>query len=243
MNMMASAASPVRPTGPQVRPTGWWYAATIGLFLVAVGVAVLLLAGGVREARNTGREATRVVIGQDATLTFDESQSLTLYLVGPVQIMDESQIPQLIDDLGVSVRSQASGAELALAPYDSNDFMSRDSSGFQQVALLTFRVEQAGDYTISSRLLSGFTEFDAQLVVTPSPFRPLARRAILALTVLALGAIASLIATITLAVNRGRSKRASRAAVWGPSSVAPRPFIIPPPPPGYGPADTDSSPF
>lgn len=224
--------------------------ATLGLFAVGVVVAVGLLAGGVREARGTTKEATKVIPGRTSAVTFDRAESYTLYFVGPVQVRSRSEIPALAAEIGAQLRPVGSATTIVMEPYRNNDFSQRDSNGYQQIAISTFHIDTPGDYVFTSGNLAGLSEFDAQLVISPSPFRPLARNAVLALIVVVTTAILSGISTTALALSRRRNRRAQHAALvassrnppgwpgsvnspgggWIGSGSTP---IVPPPPPGY----------
>ena len=229
-----------------VKPTASWYLLTLGIGLAGLVVAGFLLTGGVKEARGIGSEATFIEIGTDSTITADHPQSFTLYYAGPEQVQTQSEVPDLVDRLGIRL-VDAAGREVEMQPYEGSAGISRGGRvAAQQVALTTFRLEEEGDYTFSSTRLADVGQFDAQLVVSPSPFRPLARRAWQALGAVVGFGIASIIATVALAVTRRRNRVAARmsyrpsyttASRGGPAAMgwsggAP---IIPPPPPGYGP--------
>lgn len=225
--------------------------------MLALVVAGARLVDGVREARSTTREATQVVIGRTSPVTFDRRESFTVYYFGPQQVSDASDVPDLAQRLATGLRPVGGGAPVGMEPYGgSTGIQSR--GGLQQVAIATFRIDQPGDYVVTSNPITGVGPFDGQLILTPSPFRPLARGALIAGAFLAAGTVLSLVSTIALAVTRGRSKRAVGARLvpalvpgsqWDPVGSAPwlpgpvRPGaahaapIVPPPPPGYGPRD------
>jgi len=247
---------------PSATPSAGWYAATLGIGAAALVVAVVMLVGGVREARSTGSEATRVDLGQPSPVTFDHADSFTLSYIGPVQVDTADQVAAFAARIGAELRPERGGDAVVMAPYEGSSGLTRGRYGEQQVSLATFHIDQPGTYTMTSSSLAGVDEFDAQLVVATSPYRPLKRGAVLALVTLGVGTVVSLVASVALGVTRSRSRKAIALAFgagspggrppggWPPpgagqagpgaGSGAPPgwygpPPIIPPPPPGYGP--------
>jgi len=240
---MIAAAGP-----PRVRPSGWWYLATVGIFVLGALVAAGLVIGGFRSARRVADEITSIEPGGSGPVTFEEPGSFTLYYAGPEQATTIADVRRLQADAEPELRPSGGGAAILLRPYESTvGIIDADEEGNQVVAMSTFTVTRAGDYTLTVDEIEGVSPMLARVIVGKSFYAPLARGAIAAVVALGVGALFSLVATIALAVTRGRAKRARPPGPpsWppapgpfaGPSGPTP-PILLPRPPPGYGPPDS-----
>jgi hypothetical protein len=244
-----AAPPPVRPPAPPpVRPSAWWYLATIGIAVVGLVVAIGLLVNGVRSARRVANEVTSVEPGQSGLVTFEGPGSFTLYYAGPPKAVTAADMRSLARDVQADLRPKGGGPPVVMRPYENEQLGITTTSDGQVVALSTFSIPAAGDYVLRTDRIRGVDSGEARIVVGKSLYRPLARGAIAALVAIAVSAVLSLVATIALAVTRGRAKRARTSGLppppgpWGGAPVWPTappqwtgpPPIIPPPPPGYG---------
>ena len=241
---------PLPPAGARpapVRPSGWWYVATIGIAGVGIVVAVVLFANGVRSARTVASEITSVEPGEQGLVTFESAGSFTLYYAGPTKVTVTDDMRTLERDVAADLRPEGGGAPVAMAPYESELGITRTPEG-QVVALSTFSIPGPGTYVLQTDPIEGVSPTESRIIVGKSLYAPLARGAILALVAIGISAVLSIVASIALALTRGRAKRAAREQGWGgPWSQGPGPAwsaappewtgpppIIPPRPPGYG---------
>jgi hypothetical protein len=129
-----------------------------------------------------------------------------------------------------------------MQPYENAGLGITTVANGQVVALSTFSIDAPGDYTLRTDAIDGIPSRDSRIVVGKSLYAPLAKGAVAALAAIGISAMLSVIATIALAVTRGRAKRARDRPDWGPGPQWPEgpsnwigpPPIVPPPPPGYG---------
>jgi hypothetical protein len=233
---------------PPLRPSAWWYLATIGIAVVGLVVAIGLLVNGVRSARRVANEVTSVEPGQSGLVTFEGPGSFTLYYAGPPKAVTAADMRSLASDVQADLRPRGGGPAVSMHPYENEQLgISTTADGQQVVALSTFSIPQAGDYVLRTDRVQGVDSSEARIVVGKSLYQPLARGAIAALVAIAVSAVLSLVATIALAVTRGRARRSrtnppAPPGPWGGAPVWPSapprwsgpPPIIPPPPPGYG---------
>ena len=244
-----AAQPPLRPPGPPpLRPSGLWYLATIGIAVVGLVVGIGLLVNGVRSARRVANEVTSVEPGQSGLVTFEAPGSFTLYYAGPPKAVVAADMRALASDVQADLRPKGGGAPVVMHPYENEQLGITTTSEGQVVALSTFSIDHAGDYVLRTDRIDGVDSSEARIVVGKSLYQPLARGAIAALVAIGASAVLSLVATIALAVTRGRSKRSRGVpppppgGPWGGAPVWPTsppqwsgpPPIIPPPPPGYG---------
>jgi hypothetical protein len=221
--------------------------ATIGIAVVGLVVAVGLLVNGVRSARRVASEVTSVEPGQSGLVTFEAPGSFTLYYAGPPKAVVAADMRALARDVQADLRPRRGGPAVVMHPYENEQLGITTTADGQVVALSTFSIQQAGDYVLRTDPIRGVDSSEARIVVGKSLYQPLARGAIAALISIAVSAVLSLVATIALAVTRGRAKRArtnppSPPGPWGGAPVWPTappqwagpPPIVPPPPPGYG---------
>ncbi len=243
---------------PPVRPSAWWYAATVGVALLGLAVAIALLVDGFRGVRRTGQEVTRIGLDSSGTVTFEHPDSFTLYYVGPRVATTEADVRAVAAQIDPILRPAGGGGAVPMRPYEgTQSIVNRPQEGYQLVPLRTFTITRAGDYLLEAGSVEGVTSERAELVVSKSLIAPLARGALWALVAAGLGGLISLVATVALAVTRGRNKRQQRppwpgrpppgpwppAGQWQPAGAwpsppgwpGPPPGPVPPPPPGYGP--------
>ncbi len=232
---------PVPTAGPgrrPVRPSGWWYLAVGGLAVASLVAGVALVVAGYRRAESTGREYTRIALGEEGIVTFDRTGDYTLAYEGPVRAVTEADVARLAAELDVSLEPVGGGPPVPLRPYEGlNDV--RDG-GYQAVPVQTFSIDRVGDYRLSCALVDDVDPERAGVSVGRSVYGELGRGALAALVTTSIGLVVTLVAGIALAVTRGRAKRRLPPSAWlgGPSPPAPAragPPIVPPPPPGYGP--------
>jgi hypothetical protein len=237
---------PARVPPAPVRPSGGWYLATVGIAAVGIAVAIGLFANGVRSARTVASEVTSVEPGDTGLVTFESGGSFTLYYAGPHKVTVQADMRTLEQDVGAELRPEGGGAPVPMAPYESELGITRTAEG-QVVALSTFTIPGPGTYELRTDTVDGISPTESRIIVGKSLYAPLARGAILALVAIGISAVLSLVASIALALTRGRAKRAAQDQTWGgpwgqgpawsaapPEWTGPPP-IIPPRPPGYGP--------
>lgn len=240
--------------GQAVRPSGWWYLAVGGLAVASVLAGVVLLVNGFRRAESTGREYTRVALGEEGIVTFDRPGDYTVAYEGPTQAVTEADVARLAEELDVSLEPVGGGPPVPLRPYEGlNDFREGPN---QAVPVQTFSIERLGDYRLSCAVIDDVDPQRAGVSVGRSFYRELGRGAVAALVVTSIGLVVTVVAGIALAVTRGRAKRRLPPRGWAgpPSGPAGPPGwpgasptwpgappgwggspIVPPPPPGYGP--------
>jgi hypothetical protein len=230
---------------PPLRPSAWWYLATIGIAVVGLVVAVGLVVNGVRSARRVANEVTSVEPGQSGLVTFEAAGSFTLYYAGPHKAAVQADMRSLARDVQADLRPKGGGASVPMHPYENEQLGITDTPQGQVVALSTFSIDAPGDYVLRTDPIEGVPSSESRIVVGKSLYKPLARGAVMALVAIGISAALSLVATIALAVTRGRAKRSRAGAPGGPRWAEPvwpdappqwtgPPPIIPPPPPGYG---------
>jgi hypothetical protein len=236
-----------------VRPSAWWYLATIGIAVLGLVIGIALIVNGVRSARQVANEVTSVEPGQSGLVTFEAPGSFTLYYAGPPKAFAASDMRALARDVMAELRPKGGGPRVPMHPYENEQLGITTTSEGQVVALSTFSIARAGDFVLRTDKVEGVPSSESRIVVGKSLYQPLAHGAIAALVAVSISAVLSLVGTIALAVTRGRAKRAARADApgpWGPSVGGPwggapawpeappqwvgPPPIIPPPPPGYG---------
>jgi len=254
----------VHPTvAPPVRPSAWWYAATIGIGFVGLLVAVGLLVNGFRGLQRTGREVTTVALGSSGPVTFEEPDSFTLYYAGPIVVRSGADMRAMEAELDATLRPEGGGPAVPMRPFEGTSGIFNDAqNGSQAVALRTFTIRRAGTYTLTVGTVAGVSGDRGNVIVGKSVYAPLARGALWAAGVAAVAGVLALVATIALAVTRGRAKRQRRPpwpggpppwpgapppwpgppppGAWPPAvaGTGPAPgWPVPPPPPGYGPAE------
>jgi hypothetical protein len=243
---MAVPAAPA-PSAP-VRPSGWWYLATLGIAGVGLVVAIGLFANGVRSSRQVASEITSVEPGQSGLVSFEGAGDFTLYYAGPLKVVTAADMRVLEQEVGADLRPEAGGEPVPMQPYENETFGIGGNGQEQVVALSTFSIPAAGTYRLRTNEIEGISSTESRIIVGKSLYAPLARGAILALATIGLTAVLSAIASIALAVTRGRAKRARAdpdpwgGGPWGQAPAWPDappqwtgpPPIIPPRPPGYG---------
>jgi hypothetical protein len=241
-------ALPSPPAAPApVRPSGWWYAATIGIAGLGVVLALGLFVNGVRSAREVASEITSVEPGQSGLVSFESGGDFTLYYAGPQQVVGREDMRVLEREVGADLRPEGGGAPVVMEPYENETFGISSTGGEQVVALSTFSIPAAGTYELRTNVVDGVSSTESRIIVGKSLYAPVARGAILALVAVGISGVLSLVATVALAVTRGRAKRAQAESrpgggPWGQTVAWPEapptwsgpPPIIPPHPPGYG---------
>ena len=111
-------------------------------------------------------------------------------------------------DVAADLRPEGGGAPVAMAPYESELGITRTAEG-QVVALSTFSIPGPGTYVLQTDPIDGISPTESRIIVGKSLYAPLARGAILALVAIGISAVLSIVASIALAVTRGRAKRAA----------------------------------
>jgi hypothetical protein len=235
--------APVAPA--PLRPSGWWYLATTGIAALGLVVAVALIVNGVRSARQVAEEVTSVEPGQSGLVTFESAGSFVLYYAGPPKAVVEADMRELARDVDADLRPETGGAPVSMQPYESVELGITDTPDGQVVALSTFSIDVPGTYLLRTDAIDGISPTESRIVVGKSLYAPLAEGAILALLAVGASAVLSVVATIALAVTRGRAKRARDRDVGPPLGQGPPgwpappgqwsgpPPIVPPRPPGY----------
>ena len=218
----ARSAPPAGVRPAPVRPSGWWYVATIGIAGVGIVVAVVLFANGVRSARTVASEITSVEPGEQGLVTFESAGSFTLYYAGPTKVTVTDDMRTLERDVAADLRPEGGGAPVrdgALRERAGHHADGRGPGGGAQHVLdpgsghlrAADRPDRRGSRPPKSRIIVG-----------KSLYAPLARGAILALVAIGISAVLSIVASIALALTRGRAKRAAREQGWG-GAVGPGP--------------------
>jgi len=221
-----------------------------GLAIASLLAGVVLLVVGFRRAESTGREYTRIALGEEGIVTFDRAGDYTLFYEGPLQAVTEADVARLAAELDVSLEPVGGGPPVPLAPYEGlNDL--RDGPN-QAVPVQTFSIDRLGDYRLSCAVIADVDPQRAGVSVGRSVYGELGQGAFAAVVVTSIGLVVAVVAGVALAVTRGRNKRRLPSPGrpgpppgWGappPGWPAGTPApgrgtapIVPPPPPGYGP--------
>lgn len=251
------AAPPFTAPRPNVQPSRKWYVATLGIAAFGLVVAVVLVVGGVRGTERVGRNLTSVAQGSSGPVRFEEGGSYTLSYIGPGQVSTTADVRRLDADLDPVLRPASGGLPVAMRAYEGTAGIREDPQGTAQyVPLRTFDIDMPGDYVLTADRLEDLPPTFGQVAVGRSPYKPLLDGVLWALGAIAVTLFLSIVATVALAVTRGRAKRAQHGpggpgpsggqgwpgpggpggqgsdGRWG-TGAWPAP-AAPPPPPGYG---------
>ncbi|MEJ7583494.1 MAG: hypothetical protein WKF43_05250 [Acidimicrobiales bacterium] len=211
-----------------VRPTGWWYLGALGIGGLGLLIAVLVLANGFGRTERIEREVTVVELGRSGPVTFEKGGGYTLSYQGPPRARTEADVVRLAAELDPVLRPAGGGPAIPMRPYEgTNRIVNRP--GAQLVPVLTFEIERLGDYVLRVERLEGVAENFGQVSVGKSALRSLLGAVVWAVVVLGVSLFLSGVATVALAVTRGRSKRQAgergpgreRSLAAGPVGAAP----------------------
>ena len=208
---------------PAIRPSGWWYVAAWGVFVVGLVVGGFTAVRAWDDAQEVGFDTSLANPGQDQQLTITETGGYTVAYGGPQVVSNEMEKDELTRELSVTITPDAGGAPLILRPYDGFQDLTGDE-GQQYVPLQTVRFTEPGDYTLRSAPVSRLDRNRSALLVSESPFRKLREGLERAVAIVVVSFLLAVLASVILGVTRARAKRAARSATGPPSW-----------PPGYGP--------
>jgi len=200
------AFAPVAAARPRVRPSGWWYVATLGVVGLGLVVTVLVMINGYDRTERVGRDVTVVALGRSGPVTFEKGGDYTLAYQGPPQARTEADVARLATELDPVLRPAGGGPPVEMQPYEGVSGIV-NGPGRQLVPVLTFEIDRPGEYVLTVEPLDGVTEDFGQVSVGKSVFGPLRDAVVWALVVLVVSLFLSGVATVALAVTRGRSKR------------------------------------
>jgi len=217
---MVGSLAPPGPAPSAVRPSGWWYVVTVGIAGCGAVIAVALLVGGLRATQQAGRDLTVVELGQSGPVTFIDGGPYTLFYGGPRQATSEADVRRLAAELSPVLRPADGGPSVLMKAYEGTSAIVNDrKKNVQLVPVLTFDIDRPGEYVLTAERLEGVADNAGRVSVGKSVFAPLRTGAVWAVIVIAVAIFLSVIATVALAVTRGRAKR--RAPPGWPSGPDP----------------------